>query len=1067
MIEKLVKRLAILTALCALCVSAQAAGVPERGRFADFTFAALDGFTTVITDTTGNEHTFAGVLQSASLEKNVAAARVASYAICRGEEQVLCVYLHDIAPEGGRQYSGAPGKAATNGYYSVELPVGAEDTAFFTGLSPSYLAELQSTALDAILTDSELSLEDISFIDTEKQYELYEDGSLTDTDMNMCWAASTANILHYTGWGEKAGFYSTDYLYEALIDEFDDGGSTAGFGLQWFFNGWNPGQEWSDWSHDESGYGSFGGYLPDYCAASFVHAQNVDSRSFPAVLDALRAGDGVELNFGWYWNWERVSGHSVTLWGAVYRTGSDLTNKEDWRALIISDSDSDVTHGDNRRTAPNTLNLQQITPVSAAGCDSWYFDAYHTDRVDGALSDGIIEGVTLLRAYSDTLAGDGGTRDTLTSPDPALDALETVELTEGIVNYTPYFAADSRVGVVFAVENQAHTPCTRGVDYSAVLTRQGTPVWTESGTVAAADMADGYELLPALYVGPLESGIYELSVTISCEGEAYLANDTLTKTVYVSDRAMQQDEMGFCVETVFDGPPNKNYYGHDSVGRLVFSDVTLPGFAVREYTVSVEYFSDDVLLETKTLYCGATFPTEVYGLKPQGDSISVAVYAIPQDPSAGYECYAGTDELELSYFRIEPSVEERDFTIFESDAALRGTDEVDLTFEKTAANKEDIDFKLVLYADDTEIFGNWIETSEFGANSTLDWYVRGFKVWNGKKWEPVRLPAGSYTLEAWVYYGTNNDGYYLYGDYVEIGTLTVLADSDRDLSASVGKVSDTAASVDFSFLTSSRDFTVCVDYGSASERGVASQYFADWDSGAVSGTITLDELQSQTEYSYTVSVYAGEDMTAAPVLTSESGSFTTTEAQTPTEPPVAPEQPEFALLAPGETVRTLTYGEETYLESFIPDEDGEWTFAFSGADGCVRVWDEGEWGEAVYFTQGGSGGKTLTLAVQSGTPVRLCVRAFMAGTYTVSYAPTTSAHASDDAGFYLTVAASDAEDCMVAAYSAQGQLLSVTAVGADDEMLSVTDANVDSVRIFRYEKTTGVPTAAALELAVR
>ena len=73
----------------------------------------------------------------------------------------------------------------TNGFYSIELPVGDGYTAFLTGLSPKYLEEMQASALDAILNDAFVSLEDISFIDAEKQCDIYDDtGETVDSSVH-------------------------------------------------------------------------------------------------------------------------------------------------------------------------------------------------------------------------------------------------------------------------------------------------------------------------------------------------------------------------------------------------------------------------------------------------------------------------------------------------------------------------------------------------------------------------------------------------------------------------------------------------------------------------------------------------------------------------------------------------------------------------------------------------------------------------------------------------------------------------------------------------------------------
>ena len=80
------------------------------------------------------------------------------------------------------------------GYYSVRFSLSQEDNteAFLTGLSDTNVDLVQEEMVNAAIENSQFSMEALDFIDAEKT-NLPEDG-----DDLHCWAATTANMLHYT-----------------------------------------------------------------------------------------------------------------------------------------------------------------------------------------------------------------------------------------------------------------------------------------------------------------------------------------------------------------------------------------------------------------------------------------------------------------------------------------------------------------------------------------------------------------------------------------------------------------------------------------------------------------------------------------------------------------------------------------------------------------------------------------------------------------------------------------------------------------------------------------------------
>ena len=908
----------------ALCVAACAAAGPETGTFADFRFAQREGFFTVITDRWGRDSRFDGVLSATSLEEHAAVKAMAAYAIWRGDERVLSVQLHDVAARRRNGEQGASSSAAANGFYAVELPVGDGYAAFLTGLSPEYLAELQNGALDAILSGDFLSLEDVSFIDAEKVGELYdENGDPTDSDAELCWAASTANLLYYTGWARAAGFGSADYVFERLIAEFSDFGGRCEFGLQWFFNGVCRANGWEDWASDEAGYDGFAGFLPDYCASAVARTYDLSAspENLEAVLRALRAGCGAELSYDHFRSWERTGGHSVTLWGMVYREGADLSQKDSWEALILSDSDNDrfsrQSPGDNRRTAPNTLNLRRIAPVCFGGYDSWTLTGEQKHWA-GTFRDELLANATVLLPYGDAPERDGGARNAAEHPDPAVDAISLRVRDED--NATVYFAADSPVGVQAQVRNDGKQPCAEAISYRLRVTRQdGETVFDESGTLPAlnAGEAAATELFA---LDALEPGVYEAAVTVSTgEDEAYHANNTLTRTFFVSARAREQDDLSFTATARYDGAmPFSARYGVAGTGCLSLRYSGDLGYDAAQYTVSVQYYdAEGEPLSWHTLYAVAERPETVYGLKPVGALAEVSVYAVPADPALGYERLLGPEQAELSYFYIELNAAAQEFSpISEADANLAEGEQLDAFFKKHSSGQEDAGFYFEVLAQGAAssrvLNGFRIETAEFGQSSDLGWSVWGFERYLKKtdSWEPVRLGAGVYSLFLSVYYSLGPDGAYRYYDYRYVGELTVLPAAPQVTDVSAAARSAREAVVSYRLTAPAHSaFTLELYSGTEADALALTESvpYDDFPGGTLSGSVTLATEPDAAYYYQFVLRREGAD----PIVC-ETQRFTAP-GDEPGDAPPKPEPPDCEPLAPDGAEDAMRAGGDALL----------------------------------------------------------------------------------------------------------------------------------------------------------
>lgn len=169
-----------------------------------------------------------------------------------------------------------------------------------------------------------------------------EKSPATANDDNMCWAASAANVLAWTGWGERAGFNSADAIFQHYQDHWTNEGGLMGFAWQWWFDGLSPSQGWPGWSQANPA----GGRLVDHAGAfeSFYHRNGMDSEALPAIAGYLREGYGVALVIT-----EPGRSHTLTCWGFDYEG-------DDYLGIWVTDSDDDKDSLD----PPNVLRFLPV-----------------------------------------------------------------------------------------------------------------------------------------------------------------------------------------------------------------------------------------------------------------------------------------------------------------------------------------------------------------------------------------------------------------------------------------------------------------------------------------------------------------------------------------------------------------------------------------------------------------------------------------------------------------------------------------------------------------------------------
>lgn len=386
------KVLLIIALAIALGMNAVSAYAYSDNKFSRIQTQQIDGFYTVIYDTEGERHTTNGIINAKAIETEGWAERIASYEIYSNDECIISVTLNDISSQVRTELFSNNSQSVLNGYYSIKftLTESGNTEAYLTGLSDSNLNLVQEKLINAKIENSSFSMESLDFIDTEKT------NMPNDGDDMLCWAASAANMLHYTGWGQKAGFDSPDDIFDEFVSAFDDNGSQQVFGFNWFFNGLNDMQGADGWAQVKN-YGNSGMFLPKYSVWNHADFINVSQNheAIIRVFDELEQGNGMGISFGWLdENGVRNGGHAITLWGYIIDHDFAETDSRHYKAIIVSDSDFDMPSDPNRRVAPNKLCVLNMVPYQQHGYDSWYFEGYNGGN------SGTLEAFTSLEPYS-------------------------------------------------------------------------------------------------------------------------------------------------------------------------------------------------------------------------------------------------------------------------------------------------------------------------------------------------------------------------------------------------------------------------------------------------------------------------------------------------------------------------------------------------------------------------------------------------------------------------------------------------------------------------------------------
>jgi len=182
------------------------------------------------------------------------------------------------------------------------------------------------------------------------------DKSTTNTDDDLlCWAATTSNMLQWTGWGNTAGLTSADAIFTYFQNHWSDQGGHVYYGTDWWFDGTNNMQGVSGWAQVEV---AGGGFYPAQNLSNYIHYSSALSSTMSTVSSYLRSGYIVGLGLS------GPGGHAITCWGYEFTAG----NTSSFKGVYVTDSD-------DNQSAPGSDYLKYYSVVQSAG--RWYLQNYY------------------------------------------------------------------------------------------------------------------------------------------------------------------------------------------------------------------------------------------------------------------------------------------------------------------------------------------------------------------------------------------------------------------------------------------------------------------------------------------------------------------------------------------------------------------------------------------------------------------------------------------------------------------------------------------------------------------
>ncbi len=747
----------LMFALMSICltVSAFAASESEGN---DFDYLDIRSFQTVLTDVNGESTTVDGILDLRTLSSFRGCEYLVSYDLYYCGALIMHVDLNDVTYEpNDRQDAGHV--SAPNGWYAVEFSMDESLVCYLTGLTGRSLLQVENELITSKLENRYFSLSNVDFIDTEKNYV---------DDTMLCWAASTSDVLTYTGWAQLAGFTSVDDLFEAYITTFTDVGGSAQYGIEWFFNGLNRPQElgWSGWAVSEDYGVGFSGYLPAFDGYSLTEEFNTINQplsNMDATFQHLRDGWGVSISIGWYRNGIRNGGHAITLWGYVEDRSQD--GKERFPALIISDSDSDIWLGAERRDIENEYRLLMTDPYNDYDLDTFELDYSMNSKA-------LLDGFVCLMPYSEDIETERtGTMNKFNAPDLVFNGLQTFFIDGSSQNvFSP------RMPITVSPYFYNMSPIAMDAPFTFAL-----EIYNEAGEHIDSEQGECHQVLSGfsssykantdqLVVGPLPAGEYSFEITINPDNaveEAYTVNNTTVIPISVRDPGVDVSGVLLTVSEPFFS---------DTTNRME-TTITCEGLdtvsgEILDWKLCLSYLEDGKWSALEVADSGESLSAVsewTCPFKNRGEKMKAVLLVLTTESESLFTGIE-SEPVALSYNALTIVPSENNSWNYSFEAGSNTFDEdqnLAFTVRNTSTSGNAIDYALYCYAqsnwgDDSFMF-QLAETGHLDAGSSSDEYV--FTSIDAQI--DTSGMSGEYTLFIFAY------GAWGYSDSIMLGVLTV------------------------------------------------------------------------------------------------------------------------------------------------------------------------------------------------------------------------------------------------------------------------------------------------------
>lgn len=195
--------------------------------------------------------------------------------------------------------------------------------------------------------------------DAEKTPATWSESSL------LCWAATSSNILEWTGWGFVPGpFNDTDAMFTYYQANWTNQGTIPYYAWNWWFDGTLPPDD-AGWAQVD---GSGGNFWPGYVFTTY--SSYVTTNIMQSIDGWLRSGHGVGI-----WISSANMEHEITVWGFNFDPAIDpaIDPAGYYKGVWVTDSDDD----DNTNTPPDTLRYYPIAWNAGSGIwettGPWYW----------------------------------------------------------------------------------------------------------------------------------------------------------------------------------------------------------------------------------------------------------------------------------------------------------------------------------------------------------------------------------------------------------------------------------------------------------------------------------------------------------------------------------------------------------------------------------------------------------------------------------------------------------------------------------------------------------------------